>query len=109
MEKYLAAYQFVVGIPMRIYWAWVFTWLWLWFVSEPFGVRALSVPLAYGLAMLIQMPLIRPSLADVSAEKALPENERIVLGIITPFVMNIIVPSILLFIGFVIHKFFGPF
>lgn len=53
-----------VALPLSMLWsAFATKTLWNWFVAEPFGVRAMTIPLALGLEVLVGMHRFFPNKA----------------------------------------------
>lgn len=46
----------LIAIPLiavlSIYEGWCLKWLWLWFVSQPFNITPLSIPVAIGISLI---------------------------------------------------------
>jgi hypothetical protein len=86
----------VAAIPLR---AWAIVTLWRWFVVEPYGVRPLSRPVAFGLTLMLS--LVTTSSADVFDRPEKSAHAKVAEG----FAMGIAAPLLALGFGAVARLF----
>ena len=97
------------SIPMRMYWAWVVTWLWKWFAVPVFDLPVLSVPVVYGLGMLISLLRFEISDADIVTIQARKGADTWVVPLAKSVTSNLIIPTAALGVSWLIVRLFGPF
>ncbi len=89
----------VIGVPLALWNSWVMTVLWGWFAVPQFGVRPLSMPVAYGILLLAGMMHPTPNTTKEQRERGSTERviEILVLGAFTS--------TLSLLLGWLAHQF----
>ena len=82
---------------------WVITVMWDWFVVPQWGVQSLPIPIAIGLALLINLvavPYQKGAYAGLD-----PEEKKVKAR--SDFFMMVLRPFMVLGVGYVVHLFVG--
>ena len=94
LKAYVGIFIILLSIPLVILNGFVIQTLWGWFISDFFGIKALTLPIAIGLAIFI-------NLFKSKLEKGF-ETLKDYLATLFYMILN---PVIALILGYIVHLF----